>query len=530
MEPYTARLTYLFRPTSSVTDDGTAAQPAELTVDNYDFIVFGGDDEDYDAQRVRRFVSLAVLPALRDAVNDLGNVQRSPLTELIEHLPPEMTKVRAIAAEIDQATNVLTEDLNLQLLEERIDEQIRKLAGPQLDVEPTLGLNPSRPEQLIRSLRLFVGRERTRSVSDTSTGNANVIYLALLLERLTARREAGRNVATLLGVEEPEAHLHPGLQRQLFSYLLRHGPNLLLTTHSPNITAVSPLKSIVLLHGDAEHGTTASTAMSAGLDDAEVQDLERYLDVTRAEALFARFVLLVEGIAELYLLPAIARVFDFDLDAWGVVVTSVGGTDFKPYRKMLATSGFRIPHAIATDGDRDKGKYGYLGLTRTYGLLDPDAQGEFRREFLELIKKADSEQEQRLLTTGWAASIFVGWDTLELDVAPLIGDQLKEAFADLSKDASSTAAFNEAVDRAAVTEATPDDKKTIITKIENFGKGRFAQRLASKVESLDPAEFLAHCATTYPAAAGASGPSQCLHLLAALNSASLFVRGVGIFG
>lgn len=244
-EPYTARLTYLFQPVASLLENGDVVQPAELTVDDYDFVVFGGEDEDYDAQRVRRHACLAVLPALRDAVNDLGNVQRSPLTELVEHLPPEAARLQSIAAEIDQATSALTSDDNLQLLEQRIGDQIKRLAGPQLEVQPTLGLHPSKPEQLVRSLRLFVDEQRTRSVAGTSTGNANVIYLALLLERLEARREAKRNAATLLGVEEPEAHLHPGLQRHLFSYLLRHGPNLLLTTHSPNITAVSPLESIV---------------------------------------------------------------------------------------------------------------------------------------------------------------------------------------------------------------------------------------------------------------------------------------------
>ena len=47
---------------------------------------------------------------------------------------------------------------------------------------------------------------------------------------------------------------------------------------------------------------------------AVVADLERYLDVTRGEVLFARGVLLVEGEAERFLLPALAKAEGVDFD------------------------------------------------------------------------------------------------------------------------------------------------------------------------------------------------------------------------
>lgn len=65
------------------------------------------------------------------------------------------------------------------------------------------------------------------------------------------------------------------------------------------------LSSITLLRNIG--GETAGYhARSLDLDQGVEADLERYLDVTRAEMLFAKGVILVEGAAEEFLVPAFA--------------------------------------------------------------------------------------------------------------------------------------------------------------------------------------------------------------------------------
>ena len=96
-------------------------------------------------------------------------------------------------------------------------------------------------------------------------------------------------------------------------------------------------------------GTIGHSTADIKLSDDEVDDLTRYLDVTRAEMLFARGVILVEGDSERFLLPIFAKTVGHPLDDIGVTVCSVGGTNFTPYAKFLTALG--IPFSIATDWD-----------------------------------------------------------------------------------------------------------------------------------------------------------------------------------
>lgn len=101
------------------------------------------------------------------------------------------------------------------------------------------------------------------------------------------------------------------------------------------------------------------------LDALERRKVDRYLDVTKAALLFGGRVLLVEGIAEALLLPAIAkhhtlkdhpdklRLFR------STVFVPIDGVDFSPYATLLLTTvnGARIADrvVILTDGDKGTG-------------------------------------------------------------------------------------------------------------------------------------------------------------------------------
>jgi putative ATP-dependent endonuclease of OLD family len=490
LEPLTARLSYVFRPGSAIEENSH-----ELTVDDYDWEILGGlADSGVDARRIRHDIRLSVLPALRDASRDLSRWRDSPLHELLEARPPAPGALQAAAATIQKAMDDLSDDDQITEIADDLSQRLKDLAGYQMNVEPTLGFASSNPDLLLRSTQLFIDANRVRSVSDTSTGYANVIYLGLLLERLASRRKKDTILDSELAVEEPEAHLHPVLQRQLFRSLLRGETALTVTTHSPHIAAVSPLDSLVLLRATPAAGTVAATTAKAQLTVAQVADLERYLDVSRAELLFCRAAVLVEGPSEAYLLPALARVLGFNLDAHGVIVADVSGTDFAPYRTLLGTDALGVAHVVVTDGDpvsrvNGQEKYVYAGLRRAARLIDdPNAAAmPVGTLVASLVEAGEGEDptEGRLLAA--RQNVFVGLRTLELDMAPLLSDQMIRAYEELSPGPRSLKGFTTAIKDITDGKMDAATREGVLDRIERIGKGRFAQRLAAHVDAMDRA-------------------------------------------
>ncbi len=439
-EPLTARLTYRWEPDPLVIDEVV-----------YRARLYGGSEERViSAVEVRDRLITVFMHALRDVENDVRSWRRSPLRDLLESAsrdvsPSDLESVRDAMA----AANTALNDLGpLVTLSQNIGTSTTDAVGANQGLETTLAAAPPDPRRLIRSMQLFVDGIAQRQLTSTSLGALNVLYFSLLELQLKQRLATKEAAHVLMAVEEPEAHLHPHLQRLLFKHLQKDDStrSTIVTTHSPHIASVTSARNLVMLRTTPE-GTVARAASTADLAFEEWEDIDRYLDATRSELVFARRVLLVEGVAEQLIVPSLARFSGVDLDEVGISVCAIGGTHFAAYVKLCTA--LDIPWAVLTDGDPT------IKVT-----------GDRRKEIL--VEQAGADE----------GAIFVGGTTFEHD---LIAHSVENRQAIISVIADLLGTEAE-TDRATVAgwEAGSPSKDEFISMIKTVGgKGRFAQRLAA---------------------------------------------------
>lgn len=449
-DPLTAELTYRFAPREDIEQPTNGAQI-------YDWGIYGADGQERVGTDLRRFFAHVYLGALRDAESDLRAWRRSPLKALIEEMAEEVDRedLEAIGEALNAANDQVADLQPVAELADAITNETETFVGDSQALDTTLGLTPPEPVRILRALRLYVDGAAQRPLRAASLGSLNVLYMALLELRLRRQVDRDEIAHAFINIEEPEAHLHPHTQRLVFSRLLQHDPTrtAIVTTHSPHIVSVTPPRQIVLLrssNGSAE----ISSAADADLSDSEWDDIGRYLDATRGELVFARKVFLVEGFAEQVLMPLFAADQGQNLDKLGVSVCAIHGTHFTVYARLLTALG--IPWVVITDGDPSK--------------VNPDD--------LKGVRRAERIVEALALDVAEPAEagIFVGQSTLEHDLYEA-GDDMAEA-------------CRKALESLGVTVDHDLDADGFLRKVKSR-KGRFAQRLAARHESLEAPEYVA---------------------------------------
>ncbi|PTV47350.1 ATP-dependent nuclease [Acinetobacter pittii] len=201
--------------------------------------------------------------------------------------------------------------------------------------------------EIFSFLRLIIEYETGIKIPATHNGLGynNLIFMSLLLAKMQVNADGkymGDNakVFSTLVIEEPEAHLHPAMQYKFLQFLKKNKKEgkvrqIFVTSHSTHITSAVSLSEIICLYKDADETKISYPDMIFPPDGKSKRYVQRFLDATKSDILFAQKILFVEGIAEQLLMSIFARYLGKSLEDHHVAVVNVGGRYFTHFLHLF---------------------------------------------------------------------------------------------------------------------------------------------------------------------------------------------------
>jgi len=199
-------------------------------------------------------------------------------------------------------------------------------------------------------------------------------------------------IPLLLGLDEPEIHLHPYMQRSLIKYLMRIIENkdsdfmnvianifsinrflgqIIIVTHSPNIL-LSDYKQIIRFYKHERNKIIVKNGQEISLENGIEKHLLKNMPYIK-EAFFSKSVILVEGDTELGAFPIFAQKLNVDLDDHGISVIKTGSAvSIPPLMKLLKKFGINTVALM----DRDRYDEKHKGIENLYSTDKQDFEEE----------------------------------------------------------------------------------------------------------------------------------------------------------
>lgn len=215
-------------------------------------------------------------------------------------------------------------------------------------------------QKLVNSLELktITGKFKF-SIEQNGLGFNNLLYVSVILASLQKQVQIYPWEYLSLLVEEPEAHLHPQLQNIFFEYLNSIadtlGYQIFVTSHSPTITAKADINSIIVLSEDTE--LCACWINEMGLPESAQKFLQKFLDVTKSQLFYAKWVILVEWIAEALLLQSFSELLwdKYNLEKNGIEIVNIWWVSFSHFMSLFSSPDkqkrLQMKCAVLTDDD-----------------------------------------------------------------------------------------------------------------------------------------------------------------------------------
>jgi len=207
--------------TESKSGDGSEKLDYSLYVDfpigEYRHTIYGGGRPSNECEAwLLRMLRAEILDALRDAERELvaGGEQRLLFRVLRQSSDSRYTDVKRLIDELKQA---IDEDPSLAVIKKDVQKLLARVSLDTPGEDHSIGLQFVAPEavEILKKIGMTYGANPI-SVARNGLGRNNLLYVTLVLSQMAKAPDISVGDEAficyrLVGIEEPEAHLHPHL-------------------------------------------------------------------------------------------------------------------------------------------------------------------------------------------------------------------------------------------------------------------------------------------------------------------------------
>jgi len=369
---HTDKIKKWYTETKASISSTSSFEAISFPIEYYSYSIFGGDDQ---SKRIDyywlSFLKMEYLEALRDAKTQLTANGKNTLLNKVLTFQTE-NKISEIKASLLELKQLVTKEGSaFETLRKSIETFLQTVSIDETGNNIQFDFAGIESSDILKRINLIYGTTPI-SIERNGLGRNNLLYISLLLSQLMqeVEKENKKVFFRLIGIEEPEAHLHPHLQVHLSRNMdtdISDERQIIITSHSTHITSQLSLDDTIVLYRDETDQQIKPYYLFKNIPHGSKNYLSRYLDATKSTMFFARKIILVEGISEQLLIPEFFKIiYGQSIEQKGISLINVGSVAFEHFLRIIK-AGYFIKGLVLTDSDSGTGaKHRVITLERAY--------------------------------------------------------------------------------------------------------------------------------------------------------------------